>query len=98
MEFLDISFSLSLCNRKTLNMISDNSQFMPKKCIICDDEAKFSIKGTRDYYCKECAVENFGDLSMLIRVEEVAARLKEILDGKMKAPQEEEMEAEMNKE
>lgn len=71
---------------------------MPKKCIICDEEAEFSIKDTRDYYCRECAVENFGDLSMLIKVEEIASRLKSMLESKMKAPQEEELEAEMNKE
>ena len=43
---------------------------MPKKCIICGKEAKYLIKGTSDYYCDECAEENFADLSLLQKVEE----------------------------
>jgi len=52
---------------------------MPKKCIICNEEATFKIKDTSDYYCQECAKENFGDLSVLIKVEEEAQRLKKFL-------------------
>jgi len=43
---------------------------MPKKCIICGAEAKFLIKGTSDYYCDECAEENFSDISLLQTVEQ----------------------------
>jgi hypothetical protein len=43
---------------------------MPKKCIICGKPAKFLIKGTSDYYCEECAEENFAEISMLQTVEE----------------------------
>ncbi|MFH1396381.1 MAG: hypothetical protein ABIG93_03215 [archaeon] len=52
---------------------------MPKKCIICSEEAKFKIKDTSDYYCQECAEENFSDLSVLVKVEEEAQRLKKFL-------------------
>ncbi len=38
---------------------------MPKKCIICEDEAEYGIRGTSDYYCKKCAKENFADLGLL---------------------------------
>lgn len=56
---------------------------MVKKCIICSQEATHKIKDTSDYYCEECAIENFSDLDLLITVEEEAQRLKEILKGKM---------------
>jgi hypothetical protein len=56
---------------------------MGKKCIICHEEAKFKIKDTSDYYCQECAEENFSDLDLLITMEEEAKRLKEYLKEKM---------------
>ncbi len=56
---------------------------MVKKCIICDKEAVYKIKDTPDYYCLECAEENFADLNMLIKVEEEAQRLKEFLKEKI---------------
>lgn len=65
---------------------------MSKKCIICGEEAKYNIKGTRDYYCYECAKENFADLSMLVEVEEMAKKIKSLVENRTKAPQEEEAE------
>ena len=59
-----------------------------KKCIICGEEATFCIKGTSDYYCQECAEENFADLSVLQKVEEEAQRLSEIIKEKMKEEKE----------
>tara|TARA_Y100000294_G_scaffold112798_1_gene104548 strand:+ start:68 stop:283 length:216 start_codon:yes stop_codon:yes gene_type:complete len=56
---------------------------MVKKCIICNEEATHKIKDTSDYYCEECAKENFSDLDLLVTVEEEAMRLKEVLKGKM---------------
>ena len=53
---------------------------MPKKCILCGDPAKYSVKGTSDYYCEECATENFADVALLVRVEDIARKLKERLD------------------
>ncbi len=66
---------------------------MSKKCMICGEEAKYNIKGTRDYYCDECAKENFADISMLVEVEEMAKRVKSLVEKRTKAPQEEEMES-----
>ncbi len=71
---------------------------MSKKCIICGEEAKYNIKGTRDYYCKECANENFADLSMLVEVEEMAKRIKSLVENRSKAPQEEEIDSDSNDE
>ena len=51
------------------------------KCIICGEEAKFMIKDTSDYYCEECAKENFNDLELLQKVEEKARRIKEMIEN-----------------
>ena len=56
---------------------------MGKKCIICDVEAIYKIKDTSDFYCQECAEENFSDLDLLIKIEEDAKRLKAFLKEKM---------------
>jgi len=55
---------------------------MGKKCIVCDAEASYKIKDTSDYYCQECAQENFADLSLLVKVEEEAQRLKALVEEK----------------
>jgi len=56
---------------------------MAKKCIICDIEAEYMIKDTSDYYCKDCAEGYFADLKMLLKLEEEAQKLKEILKDKL---------------
>ncbi len=56
---------------------------MPKKCMICDAKASFVVKGTHDFFCEECAKENFGDLSVLVAVEEKAAAIKDMVDEKI---------------
>jgi len=56
-----------------------------KKCIICGEEATLCIKDTSDYYCEECAKENFSDLSYLLKVEEQARALKQLVDEKIEA-------------
>jgi len=56
---------------------------MVKKCIICEAEAVYKIKDNSDFYCQDCAEENFADLTMLVKVEEEAQRLKEFLKEKM---------------
>ena len=38
---------------------------MPKKCILCEDNASHAVKGTNNYYCRDCATEQFGDLTLL---------------------------------
>lgn len=67
---------------------------MGKKCIICDAEAKYKIKDMPDYYCQECAEENFSDLTLLVTLEKEAQRLKEYLKEKV----EEELLEESHKE
>ena len=44
---------------------------MPKRCIICEKEAIYSIKGSSEYYCEECASEHFNDLSYLQKIDEI---------------------------
>ena len=55
---------------------------MPKKCIICDEEAEFKIKDGNEYYCLDCAEESFADLSVLQGVEEAARLLKQVIKAK----------------
>ena len=50
---------------------------MAKKCIICDDAAEFAVKNTSDFYCPPCAEEHFGDVTLLVAVEDQAKILKE---------------------
>ena len=56
---------------------------MAKKCIICEENASYKIKDTPDFYCEQCAEENFSDLNLLVKVEEEAHRLKEIIKEKL---------------
>ncbi|MFO8016072.1 MAG: hypothetical protein R6U32_03135 [Candidatus Woesearchaeota archaeon] len=58
---------------------------MAKKCIICGDKAEFCIKGSSEFYCRECAEEQFGDINMLVKVEEEAQKLKRLVDEKVNA-------------
>ena len=57
---------------------------MAKKCIICDAEAIFLIKGSNESYCETCAKEYFSDLSLLQTVEEEAANVKRYIEEKAK--------------
>tara|TARA_Y100000310_G_scaffold254429_1_gene261509 strand:+ start:149 stop:337 length:189 start_codon:yes stop_codon:yes gene_type:complete len=61
---------------------------MAKKCIICDAEAVFLIKGSNESYCDGCAKENFSDLTLLQTVEEEAAKVKQIIKEKTKQEEE----------
>ena len=56
---------------------------MVKKCIICDEEAKFRIKDGNEFYCKECAQESFADLSLLQKVEQEATIIKDLVNGNL---------------
>ena len=51
-----------------------------KRCTLCDAEANYCIKGSSECYCEECAVENFGDITYLIKVEDAAKELKDKID------------------
>jgi len=51
--------------------------------MICNEGAVYKIKDSSDFYCQECAEENFADLTLLIKVEEEAQRLKSVIKEKM---------------
>jgi hypothetical protein len=55
---------------------------MAKKCIICGEVARYNIKGSSEYYCEDCAKEQFGDVSVLVSVEEQAKKIKKLIDEK----------------
>jgi len=56
---------------------------MAKKCIICGEPAEFCIKATSDFYCKECAQENFSDIELLETIEDRARILKKLISEKI---------------
>ncbi len=60
---------------------------MNKHCIICNEGAVYKIKDTSDYYCDSCAEENFADISLLVKVEEEAQKLKQIVEERLKGGQ-----------
>jgi hypothetical protein len=39
------------------------------------------IKDSNDFYCEDCAIDNFDDVSALVKVEEQAKKLKQLVDG-----------------
>ncbi|MBI5391141.1 hypothetical protein HZB02_06655 [Candidatus Woesearchaeota archaeon] len=54
---------------------------MMSKCTICDEQAaEYFVKGTPSGYCKECALDTFADLDMLVKAEQNARALQEHLD------------------
>ena len=69
---------------------------MAKKCLICDDEATYCIKGTFDFYCEPCAIEQFGDVAVLVRVEEEAKRLKDMIDKSIQSDNEHQEDQDLN--
>ena len=56
---------------------------MAKKCNICDAPAVYRIKDTSDFYCQECAQENFGEVDLLVSVEKEAQRLKKVVEERL---------------
>ncbi len=65
---------------------------MAKKCILCGKPAKYSIKDTSDFYCEECAKEQFSDLKLLVNVEETAKKIKRMIHEKIEEDEGESVE------
>ncbi|MGV8141188.1 MAG: non-canonical purine NTP pyrophosphatase [Candidatus Woesearchaeota archaeon] len=63
-EQLDKRLSLKREVKKELTKLK-REKISAKKCIECGETAKYSIKGSSDWYCKGCAIEYFGDLKNL---------------------------------
>lgn len=42
---------------------------MGKKCLICEGPAQYTIKDTSDFYCTDCAEEQFGDVELLVKLD-----------------------------
>ncbi|MGM5484860.1 MAG: hypothetical protein ACQEP1_03225 [Nanobdellota archaeon] len=55
---------------------------MVKKCIICGEVASYCIKGSSEFYCEECAQENFSDINLLQGVEERAKAIHKLIEEK----------------
>lgn len=56
---------------------------MAKKCLICEGQAEYEVKGGSASYCENCAKESFSDVSFLVKVEEEAQKLKEVIKERM---------------
>jgi len=63
-ERRDKNLSLKREVKKELTKLK-NEKILEKKCIMCGAIAKYSIKDSNDWYCKDCAIEYFGDLKNL---------------------------------
>jgi len=63
-EKLDKKISLKREVKKELTRLK-NEKILEKKCTMCGNTAKYSIKGSSDWYCKDCATEYFGDIKHL---------------------------------
>ena len=53
---------------------------MPRKCILCEKEAEYGIKGSSETYCKECAVEQFQDVDYLQKIEEPSKKVMNLIN------------------
>ncbi len=53
---------------------------MAKKCIMCGEPATYKIKDSSEFYCEECAHMQFGDIAMLVKVQDDAKKLKKYID------------------
>ena len=61
---------------------------MAKKCIICgENEAEFMVKDSSEFYCHECAQNSFGDIALLVKVEDEAKKLQQFIDGNNLPPE-----------
>lgn len=81
-EQLDKKLSLKREVKKELTKLK-NEKISEKKCIECGGAAKYSIKGSNDWYCKECALEYFGDLKNLKKKTAVKnIKSKQIVESK----------------
>ncbi|MBU0535470.1 MAG: hypothetical protein KKE20_00785 [Nanoarchaeota archaeon] len=61
---------------------------MAKRCIICGEEAGLCIKGSSESYCDQCAQEHFSDVSLLVKVEEEAQTIRDLIGKRRSDPEE----------
>lgn len=55
---LEIKEKLSL-KREVKKELTKIKKEKKHNCVLCGGEARYLLKGTSEYYCKECAAENF---------------------------------------
>ena len=53
---------------------------MGKKCILCTSAADYSVKDSSEYYCTNCALENFSDVGVLQEIENDSSRLSRMVE------------------
>lgn len=55
---------------------------MAKKCTLCDAEARYMVKDSSEYYCDECALENFSDVGVLQPIENIDKKSERLVEQK----------------
>jgi hypothetical protein len=58
--------------KKELTKIKRTALASQKKCVMCNESAMYSIKGSNDWFCRDCAIENFGSLGHLKKIHAMA--------------------------
>lgn len=59
---------------------------MAKKCILCEEAASFTIKGSSETYCRDCALVSFSDLELLQQLEDNAQIVHDLVDERVQEP------------
>ena len=54
--------------KKEVSKILAKKSITIKKCVVCHDPAEYSIKGTNEFYCKECAIDSFGSTKYVKKI------------------------------
>ena len=53
---------------------------MGKKCTLCGSAARYSVKDSSEYYCDECAIDNFSDVGVLQPLEEETKKVQRMVE------------------
>lgn len=67
-------------SKKFLNKRAFILYKMAKKCTLCSAEARYMIKDSSEYYCDECALENFSDVGVLQPIEDANKKSERLVE------------------
>jgi len=67
-------------SKKFLNERAFMLYKMAKKCTLCSAEARYMIKDSSEYYCDECALENFSDVGVLQPIEDTNKKSEHLVE------------------
>jgi len=73
-------FGIDEKSKKFLNERAFIEYNMAKKCTLCSAEARYMIKDSSEYYCDECALENFSDVGVLQPIEDANKKSERLVE------------------